>query len=83
MTLVTEIHDVDWDYLCENGYVPTTLHNKIQRARREDEAMDIIEEECGFVANEDDVSKFITEELPEIMGIDLESDDADAELEKY
>lgn len=83
MTLVTEIHDVDWDYLCENGYVPTALRNKIQRAGREDEAMDIVEEECGFVANEDDVTEFISEELPEIMGIDLENNDEDAEFEKY
>ena len=74
MTLVTKIYDVDWDYLCENGYVPTALRNKIQREGREDEAMDIIVEECDFVASADEVSDFITDELPEIMGIDLAND---------
>lgn len=59
------------------------MHNKIQRAGREDEALDIIEEECGFVVNEEDVTEFISEELPKIMDIDLESDDENAEFEKY
>ena len=83
LRVVTEIEDVYWDYLCEKGYVPTALRNRIQREGREDEALDIIEEACGFVANEEDVTEFISEELPEIMGIDLRNDDADAELEKY
>ena len=74
MTLITRIDDVDWNYLCENGYVPTALRNKIQREGREDEAMDIIVEECDFVASADEVSDFITDELPEIMGIDLAND---------
>ena len=71
LRVVTEIEDVYWDYLCEKGYVPTALRNRIQREGREDEALDIIEEACGFVVDEDNIIEFINEELAEIMGIDL------------